>query len=192
MRIIKQISIILVLIVCFSCKNNSSNIDDNQGGRPKYGGRPTNSQDTTSTPDTDESGPMYGDKEIEWADGNTYTYDYTEEIETKDSLGNVGKVFTIYKRNKPVNVNCETKECRWCRKEIYAENYSIEEFPDLSALRGNGNYGSMYSFFMSMFSSTSYIDIDNKRIRTEWRVNCDYGGPDDFCSMKCQSEYNNR
>ena len=80
MKIIKQISIILVLIVCLSCKNSSSNPDDNQGGRPKYGGRPTNNQDTASIPDTDESGPMYGDKEIEWADGNTYTYDYTEQI----------------------------------------------------------------------------------------------------------------
>ena len=191
MKNYKSIFAFLLLLLCFGCKN--SNLEGGGSmdniGNTTIGGDSSNSN---GTPPEEQYTPPQQSKEIEWADGNTYTYDYTEEIETKDSLGNIGKVFTIYKRNKPVDVNCETKECRWCRKEIYAENYSIEEFPDLSALRGNGNYGSMYSFFMSMFSSTSYIDIDNKRIRTEWKVNCDYGGPDDFCSMKCQSEYNRR
>ena len=87
MRIIKQISIILVLIGCFSCKN--SNLD---------GGNTSNTIDNDSsnsngTPPEEQYTPPQPSKEIEWADGNTYTYDYTEEIETKDSLGNVGKVF---------------------------------------------------------------------------------------------------
>ncbi len=181
----------LLLFLCFSCKNSNfdggDSMDDN--GNTSIDGGSSNSNGTTPDEQYTQQQPS---KEIEWSDGNTYTYDYTEEIETKDSLGNVAEVFTIYKRNKPVNVNCETKECRWCRKEIYAENYSIEEFPEVNALRGKGNYGALFSLFASMVSSPSYFDIDNKKIRTEWRVNCDYGGPDDFCSMKCQSEYNRR
>ncbi len=185
MKNYKSISPFLLLLLCFSCKNSNldggnthNTIDD---GSPKSNGTITEEQYSPSP-----------SKEIEWADGNTYTYDYTEEIETKDSLGNIGKVFTIYKRNKPVDVNCETKECRWCRKEMYAENYSIEEFPDVDVLRGRGSYSSQNSFYLSVFTEPAHFDIDNKRIRTEWRVNCNYGGPDDFCSMKCQSEYRYR
>jgi hypothetical protein len=150
------------------------------------------SSNSNGTPTEEQYTPPSPSKEIEWADGNTYTYDYTEEIETKDSLGNVGKVFTIYKRNKPVDVNCDTKECRWCRKEMYAESYSIEEFPDVDVLRGRGSYSSQNSFYLSVFTEPAHFDIDNKRIRTEWTVNCDYGGPDGFCSLKCKSEYNRR
>ena len=59
-------------------------------------------------------------------------------------------------------------------------------------LRGKGNYGALFSFFASMISSSSYFDIDNKKIRTEWKVNCDYVGLDGFCSLKCKSENNRR
>ena len=32
----------------------------------------------------------------------------------------------------------------------------------------------------------------NNRIRTEWRINCNYPGPDEFCSLKCENEYDYR
>jgi hypothetical protein len=191
MKNYKSIFPFLLFLLCFSCKNpnleGGGSMDDK--GNTTIDDGSSNSNGTTTE---EQYTPPSPSKEIEWADGNTYTYDYTEEIETKDSLGNVGKVFTIYKRNKPVDVNCETKECRWCRKEIYAENYSIEDFPDVDVLRGRGSYSSQNSFYLSVFTEPAHFDINNKIIRTEWKVNCDYGGPDDFCSMKCQSEYNNR
>ena len=182
----------LLLLLCFSCKN--SNIEGggslNDIGNNSMGGDSLNS--TVTPPEEQYIPPPPPSKEIEWADGNTYTYEYKEVIETKDSIGNVAEVYTIYKRNQPVNVNCETKECRWCRKEIYAENYSIEEFPNVNALKDKTNYFALYKFFAAIATSPSYFDLENKKIRTEWRVNCDYGSLDDFCSMKCQSEYNRR
>ena len=187
----KSILPFLLFLLCFSCKNpnlEGGGIMDDKGNNSISDG----SSNSNGTPTEEQYTPPSPSKEIEWADGNTYPYDYTEEIETKDSIGNVAEVFTIYKRNKPINVNCETKECRWCRKEIYAKNYSIEEIPDVNAFRGKGNYGALYSLFGYLISHPSCFDANNKRIRTEWRVNCDYGGPDDFCSMKCQSEYNRR
>ena len=36
------------------------------------------------------------------------------------------------------------------------------------------------------------IDMDNNKIRTEWRINCNYPGPDGFCSLKCENEYKYR
>ena len=186
----KKILTFSLIIICFGCKND----DTNTVRKPNYGGKPINSEDT-STFDPDEFDSYESDlnshKSVEWADGNIYTYDYTEQIETKDSLGNI-KVFTIYKRNKPSNIDCETKECRWCGKGLYAENYSIEEYPDINGLRGKGSLMSLFSLFMSLFNYQVYYDLDNNRIRTEWRVNCDYSGPNGFCSLKCQSEYNNR
>ena len=180
----------LILLLCFSCKNSDLNdagsmndegnttIDD---GSPKSNGTTTEEQYTPSP-----------SKEIEWIDGNSYSYDYTAEVEAKDPDGNVGKVFIIYKRNLPTDINCETKKCHWCRKEMYAENYTVTEYPDIDVLRGNGSYDSKIDFYISLFKDRAHFDIDNKKIRTEWRVNCDYGGPDGFCSMKCQSEYRYR
>jgi hypothetical protein len=197
----KQISIILLLIICFSCKNDP----DNQVRRPMYGEKSIdteksiNSEDINSILDPDkfnngELGQIYGDKTVDWSDGKTYTYDYIEEIESKDSIGNI-KVITVYKRDKPTDGNCETKKCRWCSKEMNAEDYSIEEYPDINIYRGRGSIKSLWislgSMIESMILSDSqpYFDLDNNKIRTEWRVKCDYGGPDGFCSMKCQSEY---
>jgi hypothetical protein len=74
---------------------------------------------------------------------------------------------------------------------MYAENYTITEYPDIDVLRGKGSYDSQIDFYISLFKDRAHFDVDNKKIRTEWRVNCDYGGPDGFCSLKCQSEYNN-
>lgn len=188
MKIINQISIILVLILSVSCKNSSLNPNDNQGGRPKYGGRPTNIEDTTSIPDPDESGPEYGDKAIEWADGNTYSYDFTEQVNLTDSTGT--RTITIYRRNKPTDVDCDVEKCRWCGKEMIAEDYSIVEFPDCDVLRGRTTVGSILSFYVSMLDSRPYFDLDNNKIRTEWKVNCHYGVSGGFCSLKCKSEYN--
>lgn len=134
--------------------------------------------------------PAPPSKEIEWADGNTYSYDYTEEVELKDSTGT--KTLIIYMRNKPTNVDCEVVECRWCRKKMEAEDYSIVEFPDMDVFRGKASLMSFASFYASFLDHTRYFDLDNNKVRTEWKVNCDYGGPDGFCSLKCKSEYNRR
>ncbi len=54
-------------------------------------------------------------KQIEWKDGKTYSYNYTETITTKDSLGNE-KEITVYKREKPKesDIICDKKICKWC------------------------------------------------------------------------------
>lgn len=187
MKNLKLIFFYLIILLIFSCKNNSFNPNDSQGGRPKYGGRPINIEDTVSIPDPDESGPEYGDKVVEWADGNSYTYDYTEDVEFTDSTGT--RTITIFMRNKPTNVDCDIKKCKWCGKEMEAINYSITEFPDCDVLRGKSTVASVLSFYMSMLDSRPYFDLDNNKVRTVWRVNCDYGGLDEFCSLKCKSEY---
>jgi hypothetical protein len=52
---------------------------------------------------------------IDWKDGNSYSYDYTEAITKTDSLGNE-QIITVYKRNKPSDgdIVCEPKMCKWC------------------------------------------------------------------------------
>jgi hypothetical protein len=42
---------------------------------------------------------------------------------------------------------------------------------------------------MGVIRDRTYNDIENKRIRTEWRTECNYPGPNGFCSLKCKNEY---
>ena len=46
--------------------------------------------------------------------------------------------------------------------------------------------------FSIIFEGKTYYDFENNRIRTEWRINCNYPGPDEFCSLKCENEYDYR
>ena len=185
-----------IILLCFSCKN--SNLDgggsmDNKSNTI-IGDGSSNSNETateeqyTTTPQS---------KEIEWADGNTYTYDYTEQIKWEDSTGT--RNVTVYIKNKPTNVDCEIKQCKWCSIEIQAQGYTIDEYPNLDVQREKSNIkegfeslSSILQMLLSFDNPKKYFDLENNRIRTEWRVNCDYGGPEGFCSMKCQSEYNRR
>ena len=198
---LKPIIVFVIIIICFSCKNTSSNSVDNEGGRPKYGGRPINVEDTTAIPapdevevNSDESVPDFGVEFVDWADGNTYSYYYTEQIEWKDSTG-IRNV-TVYIQDKPTDVYCDTVRCEWCGKEMTSQGYTFEEYPNLDVLRGKEN-GLSNGFFssiqlaLSIATEKQYWDLKNNRIRTEWSVNCDYGGPDGFCSLKCKREYNN-
>lgn len=100
-------------------------------------------------------------------------------------------LITVYKNNPPKenDIICETKVCKWCGKEVYAEDYKIEEYPNINWVRGKADLGSIFGMFSIMFEGKTYYDIDNNRIRTEWRVNCNYPGPDGFCSLKCENEY---
>jgi hypothetical protein len=139
--------------------------------------------------------PAPPSKDIEWADGYTYTYDYTEQIELKDSTGT--KTVTVYIKNKPTNFDCVTRNCKWCRIEMPPQGYTFEEYPNLDVWRGkesglsNGFFSSI-QLALSIATDKQYWDLKNDRIRTEWTVDCDYGGPKGFCSLKCKSEYNNR
>ena len=129
-------------------------------------------------------------KEIEWSDGNIYPYDYTEEMVIKDTLGN-DRVITVYRRYKPTesDIECEPKTCKWCSKEVYSSNIKIEEFPNSLF---NGGMASFFGEMLLSLTGTTYIDLDNNRVRCEWKVECDYPGPDGFCSEKCKSEYEYR
>lgn len=130
---------------------------------------------------------------VEWSDGNIYSYDYIDEISEIDSLGNE-KIITVYRRNKPSEseVSCEIKTCEWCGQSIYASNFTIKEYPDVRFLKGEGNYISLLdNFFTILFNSKKYYDMENNRIRTEWEVNCEYPGPEGYCSRKCSYESKN-
>lgn len=104
---------------------------------------------------------------IDWKDGNTYSYDYTEAITKVDSLGN-GQTITVYKRNKPSegDVACEPKICKWCSKTTFASNYSIEEYPNINWLRGQPDLASILGILTSIIDGNSYYDLDNNMIRT--------------------------
>ena len=150
----------------------------------------TDSTDKNSRRNETQSEPL---KQIEWKDGKTYSYNYTETITTKDSLGNE-KEITVYKREKPKesDIICDKKICKWCSKEMYAENYEIEEYPNINCLKGAPDFSCIFGLFTSFFDGTHFYDMDNNKIRTEWRINCNYPGPDGFCSLKCENEYKYR
>jgi hypothetical protein len=133
-------------------------------------------------------------KQIEWCNGNIYSYDYTETITNVDSLGNEYYI-TVYKNNPPSEneIVCEPLNCKWCNDIIYSTNYSIEEYPDINWIRGHNNIESFFGMLaygmMGVIRDRTYYDIENKRIRTEWRTECNYPGPNGFCSLKCKNEY---
>lgn len=182
---------ILLLLLFFSCKN--SNLDEGNNSNTIVDG----SSNSNGTSTEEQFTPPPPSKEIEWADGNTYAYDYTEQIQWKDSLGT--RDVTVYIRNKPINIQCDIAKCEWCGEIMNSQGYTIDEYPNLDVQREKSNVkegfkslGSLIQMMLNFDSPKKYFDLDNNRIRTEWTVNCDYGGPDGFCSMKCQSEYNRR
>jgi hypothetical protein len=131
--------------------------------------------------------------EIEWQDGSTYSYDYTETITQTDSLGNMHEI-TVYKQNKPTDaeIYCSPKFCKWCGKESTSHSYTIEEYPNINWLRGQIDFGSIIGIIGNLFDGTHYYDLDNNKVRTEWKINCEYYGPDNFCSNKCEYDYKNK
>lgn len=166
----------LLILIHFGC-NNSNNQDSSKSGSTKT--------EIYIAPEPS--------KEIEWKDGNTYSYDYTETISRTDSLGNE-QIITVYKRNRPEgdSGSCDSKICKWCSNTSYASNYSIEEYPNINWLRGEPDLNSFFGILGSLIDGNSYYDLDNNKVRTEWKANYEYIGPNGFCSEKCNSEYNNR
>ncbi len=141
-------------------------------------------------------------KQVDWIDGNTYSYDEIETISTVDSNGKETK-FTIYKMSKPneSDIHCETKICKWCSQDVIATSFKIEEVPNINWLRGtkeeaaeilldNMIGGILFGHSSAQLKNTTYYDWENNKIRTEWKIDCSYPGPDGFCSYKCEKEYN--
>lgn len=65
----------------------------------------------------------------------------------------------------------------------------IEEYPNINWVRGQPDLNSIFGMFSIIFEGKTYYDFENSRIRTEWRINCNYSGPDEFCSLKSENEY---
>jgi hypothetical protein len=183
----KRILLIFFVLLLAACQNNKSSED------PFGYMRDTSGQNIAS----ESPAPEDPSKNIEWRDGNTYSYDYTESISKIDSSGNE-QIITVYKRNKPSedNITCEPKVCKWCSQSVAATSYSIIEYPNLNWLRGEPDFTSIFSMLIgmigNMYNGNAYFDLENNKVRTEWVTNCDYPGPSGFCSLKCQSEYNSR
>ena len=172
-----------IFVSLISCKgSNGSNSDDYTPGGVEVG---SDGLMPESEPEPSQN--------IDWKDGNVYSYDYTESIVKTDSLGN-DQTITVYKRNKPSenSIVCEPKICKWCSNTSYAVNYTIEEYPNINWLRGQPDLSSVLGMFSSMLDGNKYYDFDNNMVRTEWRTNCEYNGPDGFCSERCKSEYSYR
>jgi hypothetical protein len=176
----KTTSIFLIYLFLFSCEGTTNKSDQ------KYSEEQVDESEYIEI----EAPPP---KQLEWANGNIYSYDFTETITKKDSLG-IETFITVYKNNPPneFDIICEKKVCKWCGKEVYAENYSIEEYPNINWVRGQPDLSSIFGMFSVIFEGKTYYDFDNNRIRTEWRINCNYPGPDEFCSLKCENEYDYR
>ena len=177
----KFTSIFLISILLISCDVTTNKSDQNN----------SNAHNDELEYKENEAPPP--PKQIEWSNGNIYSYDFTETITKIDSLGNE-TLITVYKNNPPNenDIICETKVCKWCSKEVNAENYEIEEYPNINWVRGRPDLASIFGMLSLMFEVKTYYDFDNNRIRTEWKVNCNYPGPNGFCSLKCENEYKYR
>jgi hypothetical protein len=129
-------------------------------------------------------------KQINWGDGNIYSYHFIETITKVDSLGNQ-RAIQVYKSAPPdeKEVICEGKVCEWCGREVQAGSYEIEEYPDINWLRGEESLASFIGALSMIFEGRRYFDLENNRIRTEWRINCNYPGPDGYCSPKCKRDH---
>lgn len=189
MKTILSFGLLLCMCLTSACNASIKHKSDSGSDQTEAG--------STTDPEIEE---LYGGneeveelKQIDWKDGNTYSYAYTEEIQKTDSMGNPYTI-TVYKSNKPDDseVTCDTKVCKWCGKEQYARSFVIEEYPNINWLRGEADLLSVFSMMYLIFDNQKYMDLDNNKVRTEWRVNCDYSGPDGFCSLKCENEYKYR
>lgn len=74
---------------------------------------------------------------------------------------------------------------------MYAENYEIEEYPNINCLKGAPDFPCIFGLFTSFFDGTHFYNMDNNKIRTEWRINCNYPGPDGFYCNFTTSTLNN-
>jgi len=196
-RLIFCFSFIISILSCNTGGNNesanTSDPDNNISNNDNNNNKQNNENVDYNQNEQDASNEQENKKQIDWKDGNSYSYDYTETITKTDSLGNEEEI-TVYKQNKPsdADVYCKPKICKWCGKESTAYNYKIEEYPNINWLRGEPDLGSIIGMLGSIFDGIHYYDLENKKIRTEWNVKCDYYGPDEFCSNKCEYEYRNR
>jgi len=177
----KNYIIYIYICIQISCSGSSNRSVPSDPNQPDVDFKQSDSESSTSN------------KQIEWSNGNIYSYDYTETISTKDSIGNE-TLITVYKVNAPNvnNVICDTKVCKWCSNEVDAEDYVIEEYPNINWVRGQPDLQSIFGIFTLIIDGNKYYDLDNNRIRTEWRVNCSYPGPGEFCSLKCENEFKYR
>jgi hypothetical protein len=202
MKLIKLNLLIFTLsVIMFSCNNGDRN-ESIKSSTPENENLVSNQNNNNATDPVDisEGNNEYDPvvevprkKQIDWSDGKTYSYDYTETITKTDSLGNEEEI-TVYKQNKPsdADVFCNSKICKWCGKEVKAYNYIIEEYPNINWLRGEPDLSSIFGIISSIFDGIHYYDLDNRRVRTEWKTDCKYYGPGEFCSNRCEYEYRNR
>lgn len=183
------LSVIFILI--FGCKKNEESQDS---GIIVNDTQNQNYDDSTSLQLNDEA--VYeeeGVKTINWRDGGSYEYYYTEIINIEDTNGEIITV-TVYINNVPVNSDCEIKKCKWCNSNINLVNSYYEEFPNLDNLRENPNRETIGQVMLSLgMFATSYMFVENSNgvsIRTVTNTICEYDEFKGYCSKKCYHEEN--
>lgn len=202
----KIFSILLSIVILESCSNptstdNSVNFDSEEQVAPPP---PPDGSEYTEGEMEEDGGQNLTPSEIQWKDGKSYTYDYTEVIDYIDRAGETHQI-TVYKRNQPATVHqCDLLTCKWCSKQYDAVNYSVKEYPNISWMskleKDMNLYEAQEAFFgvyieKGMFgydeARLNFYDLENNRVRIEWQYTCNYNSKD-FCSLKCESEYNNQ
>lgn len=202
----KIFSILLSIVILESCSNptstdNSVNFDSEEQVAPPP---PPDGSEYTEGEMEGDGGQNLTPSEIQWKDGKSYTYDYTEVIDYIDRAGETHQI-TVYKRNQPTTVHqCDLLTCKWCSKQYDAVNYSVKEYPNISwmtKLEKDMNFDEVaeMAFILVIEKSShwfndearaNFYDLENNRVRIEWQYTCNYNSKD-FCSLKCESEYNN-
>lgn len=193
---------ILLLIGCNENRNNkeakiNDSVQKNLDSSAHQEGRNDNALEQNYESDEERSHEEGIEmKLINWSDGNSYEYYFTEVINITDPKGNVEPV-TIYRNNIPSNTNCENKKCSWCNTIIYPVSSNYEEYPDISGVRKYADNGSIASLLWNLGGDISkYIYTDESTntfaIRTEGILICNYDDVNGFCSNRCYYESKNR
>ena len=198
MRFLRAKLYLLTLILLFSCKEVSREVEN----ETILNNTKTNSEELVEEPIQDYLERTEQDSEnntrklVKWSDGNSYEYYFIEVINITDPKGNVEPVM-VYRNNIPTNTNCENKKCSWCNTILYPVSSSYEEYPDISNVRKYADNGSIASLFWNLGGNISkYTDTDKSTstlvIRTEGILVCNYDDVNGYCSNRCYYESKNR
>lgn len=182
--------LLTLIFLLFSCKEVNRELEN----ETLLNNTKTNSEepieDYLENPEQDSESNTK--KVIEWSDGNSYEYDFIDEIDITDNQN--GEVFPvkIYRNNYPSESNCKNKNCNWCNSLIYPVSYNYEEYPNLNDLFKYKTVGSILGLiYQTGGDNAAYIN-EFEAIRTEWILVCNYDEVNGYCSNKCYYESKNR
>lgn len=200
MRFLSDKLYLLTLILLFSCKEVNREVEN----ETILNNTKTNSKELVEEPiqdyleRTEQESENDTKKLVNWSDGNSYEYDFIDDLNiTGNQNGNVFPI-KIYRKNYPSNSNCKNKNCNWCNSIISPVSYSYEEYPNTENIwkykSGSSILALLYNLGADIPKYTNDGDYDSGKfaIRTEWVLVCDYDDVNGYCSNRCYYESKNR